>query len=100
MENKKIYVWCGSGYRLDDVDLSTYENDDICIDELCYLCKRQGIGWIIPFNELSSDEIKQYENDESFAYCDISNYLENSSEENQYFMCIQELKAFNIEIHS
>ena len=85
---------------LENVDLSNYENNDICIDELCYMCIMQNVGLCIPMSSLTIEEIEEYENNESYTYCDISTYLEDTTQENQYFMCIENMRCENIEIHS
>lgn len=96
----KIYVWPGAGYWLDEIDLTNYDDNIICIDELCYLCIQQGAGLVIPLSEIPENEIEEYFESDAFIYCDVSMYTESINEETQYFLCIENLKAINIEICS
>lgn len=95
---KRIFVYPGVGYTLQELNLHDYDSDSIAINEIAFLCYCQNKGYLIPFNELNNDEISEYFNDERFVYCDISEYLENNNIENQYFLCIENMRVENIEI--
>lgn len=96
---KKVYVWPGYGYYLEKLDLSNYEENVICLDELCYKCLINGLGDITPYGPLTSEEVEEYENNEIYVLCDISMYDDDKEfSENMYFMNIENLKAINIEI--
>ena len=96
---KKVYVWQGFGYFLDELDLSNYEENVICLDELCYKCLINRLSDIIPYGPLTIDETAKYAENERYVLCDISMYDDNMDfGENMYFMNIENLKAVNIEV--
>lgn len=87
-----IYVWSGCGYYLQEVKT---DRKELCIEELAYICIKSGKGYFIRYSQLEENEVDDFSNDESYAYCDLSSYgLENG------FLLIENLKTENVELYS
>lgn len=89
---KKVFVYLGFGYLLEELDLSNYEGDSIKLDEVCYMCLLSNKGNIIPYDEMD------LEDDDRFILCDISMY-NDELDENLYYFCVENFHAENIEVY-
>lgn len=89
---KKVFVYPGFGYLLEELDLSNYEDDSIELDEICYMCLLSNKGYIIPHDEMDEED------DDRFVLCDISMY-NDEFDENLYYFCIENFQAENIEVY-
>ena len=87
-----IYVWSGRGYYLQEVKT---DRTQLCIEELAYICIKSGKGYFIRCSQLQENEIDEFFENESYAYCDLSSYgLENG------FLLVENLKSENVELYS
>lgn len=112
---KEVYVWSGSGYVLDTLDVTEYLGDrnEISIEEVAMLCLKNNVGEIITcdaFRKLVDesmyyDKVTEEEAEEiveqTYYYCDLTGFdnIEKSFE--ICYLNIENLRCSdNIEIHS
>lgn len=80
----KVYVWKGYGYQLDVI---VTNRNKLSIEELAYICIKSGKGCFY------TEDGNQY--DERYYYVDLSEF----GLQNGYFL-VENLKTYNVEIHS
>lgn len=112
---KEVYVWSGSGYVLDTLDVTEYLGDrnEISIEEVAMLCLKNNVGEVITcdtFRKLVDesvyyDKVTEEEAEEiveqTYYYCDLTGFdnIEKSFE--ICYLNIENLRCSdNIEIHS
>lgn len=96
---KKVYVYPGYGYSLEELDLSNYEGSLIAIDEIVYKCLMLGLGDITPAGALNEEERQEYEENERYILIDISMCdIDNNFNENMFYFNVENMKAENIDI--
>ena len=111
---KEIYVWSGSGYVLDTIDVTEYLGDrnEISIEEVAMLCLKNNVGEIISedtFVALADEmvasgytDVETFESlSEEWCYCDLTMFDDVPSEYRICYLLIDNLRCSeNIEIHS
>lgn len=99
-----VYVWSGSGYKLQEI---TTNKEDLSIEDLAYICIKSGKGYFRNEKDIQEEwENEDFQSDfglfietcynsYNWVYCDLSEYgLLNG------YLNIENLKTFNVEIHS
>ena len=112
---KEIYLWCGSGYVLDTMDVTEYLEDrnEISIEEVCMLAIKNKVGLVISvdtFRELVKetvyyDQVTEEEAEEmlecQWCYCDLTMFDDVPAEFEICYLMIDNLRCSdNLEIHS
>lgn len=112
---KEIYLWCGSGYVLDTMDVTEYLEDrnEISIEEVCMLAIKNKVGLVISvdtFKELVKetvyyDQVTEEEAEEilecQWCYCDLTMFDDVTAEFEICYLMIDNLRCSdNLEIHS
>lgn len=88
-----VYVWSGCGYLLQKIGIN---KNEISIEELAFICIKSGKGMFINENDLTEEEIKEYDQSDIYYYCDMSFYgLDNG------YLLIENMKVDNnIELYN
>lgn len=111
---KEVYVWSGSGYVLDTIDVTEYLEDrnDISIEEVAMLCLKNNVGYVISedtfvalADELMASGYTDAETFESlgdeWVYCDLTTFDDIPKDFRICYLLIENLHCSdNIEIHS
>lgn len=64
-----IYVYPGFNVYLQKVSVN---DTNISIEELAFICIKSGKGMFINEDELSKEEIEEYDKSDIYCYCDMS----------------------------
>ncbi len=112
---KEVYVWSGSGYVLDTLDVTEYLGDrnEISIEEVAMLCLKNNVGEVITcdtFRKLVDesmyyDKVTEEEAEEiveqTYYYCDLTGFDNIEKCFEICYLNIENLRCSdNIEIHS
>lgn len=112
---KEVYVWSGSGYVLDTLDVTEYLGDrnEISIEEVAMLCLKNNVGEVITcdtFRKLVDesmyyDKVTEEEAEEiveqTYYYCDLTGFDNIEKNFEICYLNIENLRCSdNIEIHS
>lgn len=113
--SKEVYVWSGSGYVLDTLDVTEYLGDrnEISIEEVAMLCLKNNVGEVITcdtFRKLVDesmyyDKVTEEEAEEiveqTYYYCDLTGFDNIEKCFEICYLNIENLRCSdNIEIHS
>lgn len=112
---KEVYVWSGSGYVLDTLDVTEYLGDrnEISIEEVAMLCLKNNVGEVIAcdtFRKLVDesmyyDKVTEEEAEEiveqTYYYCDLTGFDNIEKCFEICYLNIENLRCSdNIEVHS
>lgn len=112
---KEVYVWSGSGYVLDTLDVTEYLGDrnEISIEEVAMLCLKNNVGEVITCDTFRKlvDESMYYDKvieeeaeeivEQTYCYCDLTGFDNIEKCFEICYLNIENLRCSdNIEVHS